>query len=381
VNVPRTLDVAIARSIRDVPEVWDELAAGLPPFLGRAWLAASEEDGPVALEEGWRPHHVLLEDEGELVAAVPVYLRDRSDGEFVWHGTMEEVLTRYGLPAVPRGVSTIPATPVPSPRLLTSAAWADATGRRRVLDALIRLGDQLGWASTHIQFCAEEEALAAGPEWIHRLSRQARWRRRGAKTVEEWLASYRPKRRTSIRREMKELGRQGLALRFVSGGDAPDRLFVQAADLYAGTAERYGERPRFGRRFFEALSASPLREHVLFVTASTSAGEPVGIATKIVHDGVLYGRLWGAVDRVRFLHFNVAVYGGIRYCLQAGLDRFEPGHGGFHKERRGFPTEAVHSLHRYLHPGAHEAFSDWAKREWAWMRERIEESEGESGLR
>jgi len=379
--VSLTLDVAIAPSMGDVPPGWDALADGLPPFLGRAWLEATEEDGPPALEEGWRPQHVLVHESGELVAAVPIYLRDRSDGEFVWHGTMEEVLHTHGLPSIPRAVSTIPATPVPSPRLLTSPGWADAAGRRRVLDGLVTLGDQLGWASTHLQFCEEEEAAAAGPEWIHRLSRQARWRRRGATTIEEWLAGYRPKRRTSIRREMKELGRQGLTLRFVPAADAPDRLFHQAAELYAGTARRYGEAPRFGRRFFEALSEAPLRDHALFVTATNAAGEPVGIATKVVHGGVLYGRLWGAVERVRFLHFNVAVYGGIRYCLEHGLDRFEPGHGGFHKERRGFPTEPVHSLHRYLHPGAQAAFTDWARRERDWMRERIEESEGESGLR
>lgn len=376
-----SVTVSTVGSIADVPPAWDALAAGHAPFLSRAWLAATEDDGPVALEEGWTPHHVLVHEAESLVAAIPVYVRDRSDGEFIWHGTMEEVLTRYGLPSAPRAVGTLPATPVPSARLLTSPAWSNQEGRRAVLGILARLGDSVGWASTHLQFCEESEAQAGGPDWIHRLSRQARWRRGTATTVEEWLGSYRSKRRTSIRREMKELDRQGLRLAFVRGSDAPDSLFMEAADLYAATAIRYGEKPRFGRSFFAALSEPPLRDSVLFVTATNEAEKAIGIATKVVHDGVLYGRLWGAADRVRFLHFNVAVYGGVRYCLEHGLDRFEPGHGGFHKERRGFPTEPVHSLHRYLHPGAHEAFAGWAERESAWMRERINESEGESGLR
>jgi predicted N-acyltransferase len=245
------------------------------------------------------------------------------------------------------------------------------------------LGERLNWASMHLQFCGEEEALGADSRrWIHRLSRQARWRRRGATTVEEWLLQYRSKRRTSIRREMKELARQGLTLDWVHGRDAPDRLFEQAADLYAATAARYGEKPRFGRRFFQALAEEPLRDLVLFVTASPEAGgDPVGIATKVVHEGVLYGRFWGAADRVRFLHFNVAIYGGIKYCLMQGLDRFDPGHGGEHKERRGLPAEPAHSLHRYVEPAAHRAFSDWAHRERSWMLDRIDESRAGSGLR
>ena len=377
------LEVEIVGSIRDVPGPgWDALTADLPPFLGRAWLAATEEHGPVAREDGWAPSHVLMRAEGVLVAAVPMYLRDRSDGEFVWHGTMEDALTRSGLDIAPRAVGTVPATPVPSPRLLTAPGWSDAAGRRAVLDVLAQLGDQLGWASTHLQFCEEEEAAAADPQvWIHRLTRQARWRRNGATTVEEWLAQYRRKRRASIRREMKELGLQGLEVRFVRGSEASEELVRQAAALHEGTAVRYGESVRFGLGFFEAV-VQDLGDAILFVVAAPSGGgEPVGIAMEVVHGAALYGRLWGAADRIRFLHFNVAMYGGIRFCIENGLDRFEPGHGGFHKERRGFPTEPAHSLHRYMHRGAHRSFADWAKLEWDWTREQIEASEAESGLK
>jgi hypothetical protein len=379
-----TLEVEVVSAIRDVPDkVWASFAEAAPPFLSKAWLVATEEDGPVALEPGWIPHHLLISENQRPVAAVPLYVRDRSDGEFVWHGTMEQTLQRHGMDTVPRGVATLPATPVPSSRLLAEASWRTSRGKRRTLNLLARLGERFGWASTHLQFCEEDEALEADPQvWIHRLSRQARWRRRGAATVDEWLLQYRTKRRTAIRREMKELERQGLKLDWVPGDAAPDRLYARAAELYAGTAERYDTKPRFGPGFFEALSAPPLRKSVLFVTATPEGSdEPVAVATKVVHDGVLYGRLWGAADRIRFLHFNVALYGGIRFCLREGLDRFEPGHGGFHKERRGFPTEPVHSLHRYREPAAHEAFADWSRREWAWEEDRLGESEGESGLR
>ena len=377
------LEVGFVDSIRDVPGAeWDALNEGLPPFTGRAWLAATEDDGPVALEDGWRTRHMLVRRGGVLVGAVPLYERDRSDGEFVWHGTLEEALERSGLAATPRGVSTIPAIPVPSPRLLLAPENRNDAARARLLDVLAEVPERLDWASIHVQFCEAEEARAADEAtWIRRLSRQAMWKRRGAESVEAWLQTYRAKRRTSIRREMAELERQGLTLDWVRAEDAPARLFEQAADLYAGTAERYGEKPRFGRRFFEALSEPGLRDVALFVTATPEGGEPVGIATMVVHDRVLYGRLWGAAERTRFLHFNVAVYAGIRYCLDHGLDRFEPGHGGFHKERRGFPTEPVYSLHRYREPGAQHAFAQWARHEWEWTVERIDESPGESGLK
>jgi predicted N-acyltransferase len=62
---------------------------------------------------------------------------------------------------------------------------------------------------------------------------------------------------------------------------------------------------------------------------------------------VLYGRYWGTVQELRFLHFNVCYYAAIDYCIRQGIERFEPGAGGEFKYLRGFdarPTESMHFL-------------------------------------
>ena len=91
----------------------------------------------------------------------------------------------------------------------------------------------------------------------------------------------------------------------------------------------------------------------------------------------LYGRYWGTLEELRFLHFNVCYYATIEYCLREGIPRFEPGAGGEFKYLRGFearPTDSMHFLaderlagavHDYLR---HER--DAVRTEIAWLDER-----------
>ena len=78
-------------------------------------------------------------------------------------------------------------------------------------------------------------------------------------------------------------------------------------------------------------------------------------------DRVLYGRYWGSDGHYDALHFETCYYQGIDYCINQGLNCFEPGAQGEHKVSRGFlptPTWSAHwiaddnfrtVIDRYLH--------------------------------
>ena len=70
------------------PASWDRLSDGRNPFLLHAFLSALETNR--CLEEyGWYPQHILAYDDQDLVAAMPLYVKDNSYGELVFDWACE----------------------------------------------------------------------------------------------------------------------------------------------------------------------------------------------------------------------------------------------------------------------------------------------------
>ena len=81
-----------ARTVTRIAEVgadaWDACAGNDNPFVSHAFLDSLEQSGSCGAETGWLPQHLLLEDaSGELLGAMPLYLKNHSQGEYVFdHG-------------------------------------------------------------------------------------------------------------------------------------------------------------------------------------------------------------------------------------------------------------------------------------------------------
>ena len=72
-------------SISKVPAAhWDRMFDSGNPFLSHACLNAFEDSGCVTADTGWQPAHLLVQDEGELVGAMPLYEKTHSWGEYVF---------------------------------------------------------------------------------------------------------------------------------------------------------------------------------------------------------------------------------------------------------------------------------------------------------
>src|SRR5690606_9172847 len=80
------LTVRMADSVGSLdPAQWDALTGGGNPFVGHTFLSIMEESGSVGGHSGWTPSPLVIEDgEGRLAGALPAYLKDHSQGEFVF---------------------------------------------------------------------------------------------------------------------------------------------------------------------------------------------------------------------------------------------------------------------------------------------------------
>ena len=346
---------------------WDALVGDGSPFLEHAFLAGLEETGCVGEEAGWIPCpivvHAARDGRRTLVGAAPAYVKFHSFGEFVYDWRLASWSEQRGIPWYPKVVVAVPFTPVTGARLLVGspppgtdedgAAWALRV-RAALVEALERVAQ--GLASVNVLFPPE----APVPEgWVERVQHQYHWSNTGYRDMEAWLATLPGKRRNAVRRERREAA--AAAAVEVVDGTYPG-LAGHLADFYARTCERYtGERGYLTRGFFEHICAR--WSHRVHAVLASRDGRVIAGTFNVRKGERLYGRYWGAREEVPFLHFEVAIYRAVEWCIAHGVRVFEPGHGGEHKHARGFAPTLVRSLHRHAHPGVHRAMVDFYGRE------------------
>jgi hypothetical protein len=77
----------------------------------------------------------------------------------------------------------------------------------------------------------------------------------------------------------------------------------------------------------------------------------------------LYGRNWGCLEHVKFLHFELCYYQAIDYAIAQGLERVEAGAQGEHKIQRGYLPQATYSAHLIADPSLRRAVEQFLAQE------------------
>ena len=370
-------EVALEDGISHIPrEAWNALVGDDSPFLEWDWLASLEDAQTLHSETGWLPRPLTIREEGQLVAAAPLYVKGHSEGEFVFDWSWADAAQRAGLPYYPKLLVGVPFTPVAGGRLLVAPQCDRASLQRQLAEALKKLclGNQM--SGVHANFCrAEELEVLEAAGFMPRTGIQYHWHNPGYGSFEDYLERFRSKRRNQIRRERRQLEREDVAIEVVAGDEIPDSLCDPMYRCYLQTIEsRYWGRQYLNQDLFERLWER-FRDRMVLVVARR--GEEVLAGTwNVAKQGVLYGRYWGALQEVRFLHFEVCYYKAIEYCIERGFERFEPGAGGDYKQLRGFDAQPTYSAHFLADPRLSEAVGrflegerDQAEHNIAWLHE------------
>ena len=332
------------------PTAWNDLVGDDSPFLEWEWLASLEEAGCVTPETGWLPQHLALYEGTRLVGACPLYVKSHSQGEFVFDHGWAQAAARAGIRYYPKLLVASPFTPAAGARFLAHPDVDRADVVRELGGALADLCDGRSYSSVHVNFCRPDEAAAlAALGYVERAGYQFQWINPGWRTFDEYLAALRSKRRNQVRREQRELAAQGIAIEMHLGTAIPDELFAPMFALYRTTVDKFV----WGHRYLNAELFELLRrrwKHRLAFVVARRGGRVLAGTFNVQKGSVLYGRYWGTFEDVRHLHFNVGYYAAIELCLQAGLERFEPGAGGEFKHLRGFDARPTVSMHLLADP-------------------------------
>jgi predicted N-acyltransferase len=292
-----------------------------------------------------------------------------------------EAAAGAGIDYYPKLLVGVPFTPATGVRFLCRSAEERPIVIRALGEALKDVCRKNRFSSAHVNFCLPDEVDAlAAIGFEHREGYQYQWTNPGWRSFDEYVAALKTKRRTQVRRERRALVEQGIEIEVVTDDDITDDLLSVMFRLYHSTIDKlYWGRQYLNRRLFELLGER-WRKRLCFVVARRE-GEIIAGTFNVRKDGVLYGRYWGALEEIRFLHFNVCYYAAIDYCLAEGIGRFEPGAGGEFKHLRGFDARPTDSMHYLADRRLARAVADYLARERSAVERHIAHMDERSALR
>lgn len=354
---------------------WDALAnpdpAKFNPFISHAFLSALEESGSATRETGWAPHHLVIEDKrGAPSAAMPLYLKSHSFGEYVfdhgWARAYEQAGGRY----YPKLQCAVPFTPVTGPRILARSGAQAEAHERAVIAGAQELARRMGASSLHITFPTEDEwRRLAALGLLQRTDQQFVWTNRGYATFEDFLGDLASRKRKAIRRERDAVRETGIEVEYVTGRGLTEPHWDTFFGFYMETGSRKWGSPYLTRRFF-SLIGERLADRILLVLCRRD-GRAIGGALNLIGGDTLYGRYWGASEHHPFLHFEACYYRAIDYAIAHGLKFVEAGAQGEHKLARGYLPRRTYSLHWIADPGFAAAVARYLKEERRAVAEQI----------
>jgi len=337
-------------SIAEIPAaLWDGVFNSDNPFVQHAFLLALEKSGCVSAKTGWQPVHLVLLDGEQAVAVMPSYAKSHSYGEFVFDWGWAEAYARHGLDYYPKLVSAIPFSPVAGPRIGVAPTARAGDIYPAMIDAVQQLVRTAGYSGWHLLFPDQDlQQVFAGMKdeesILRREAVQFHWFNRDYHSFDDFLATLRSARRKNLKRERRRVAEQGVSVERKTGEEISPEDWQGFYHCYVDTyRRRSGHDGYLNRDFFDLLRQS-MAEQLMLVVARRGQ-VIVGASLFLFDSNTLYGRYWGALQDISCLHFEACFYQGIEFCIDRGLQRFDPGTQGEHKLMRGFEPVKSASYH------------------------------------
>ena len=332
-------------------ESWDALAKPLAtPFLEWEWLNNIETSGSATARTGWQPCHLAVWRGNTLIGAAPLYIKGHSYGEFVFDHQWADLSHRLGIEYYPKLLGMTPFTPAVGYRFLI----APGEDEEKITDIMLAEIDR---------FCDRNKLsgcnfLFVDPQWQQLMERRGFsswlhhsyiWSNHEFATFDDYLKIFKSSQRKNIKRERKAVTKANLRTEVLTGDRIPQHLYPAIYRFYSSTCDKFYWGSKYlTRKFFEQLYPH-YSDRVLLVVAYTEDDDtnPVGMSFCLHKGENLYGRYWGCLEEYDCLHFEACYYQPIAWAIENNIKMFDPGAGGRHKKRRGFPATANYSLHRF----------------------------------
>ena len=359
------MKIHFIESIKNIDETtWNNLVDSDYPFMQHSFLLSLEESKCVGEGTGWYTFHLVVKEEEDVIALMPMYIKTDSHGEFIFDWSWADAFYRNGLDYYPKLVSAIPFTPASGPRLCVLDESKRTHISSLIKEGIEEISIELGISSAHILLPEKKELTPyVDSGFSTRTSYSFHWFNNNYSDFDDFLKELTSRQRKNLRKERSKISDQNIHMERIPGEDITEELWESFFKFYQITYLKRGMQAYLNLDFFHKISER-LPESLLLVIAkeAKTKGHLAG-ALNFCDSKNLYGRYWGCLEEYDSLHFESCYYQGIEHCIEMKLNKFDPGVQGEHKIKRGFLPVETFSSHWIKDDRFKKAIDDFLIRE------------------
>ncbi len=325
---------------------WDSLNTSNHPFTSYDFLNSLEMSDSVTAKTGWNPQHIIIKNNtGNIIGASPNYLKMHSYGEYIFDHAWANAFENAGGQYYPKLLSAIPFTPATGPRILIDPKNSD---NNKIFELIIKMFEVIvqnnNLSSAHINFITDNLNKKLNNEkWIKRKGLQFHWHNRDYNSFDDFLSKLKSSKRKAIRKERKTVMNNNLVIQKVTGNELNNEIWDSFYNFYLNTIDKKWGGAYLTKNFFYLINKT-MKNKILLIIAKQN-NKIVAGALNFIGSNTLYGRNWGSIVDIPFLHFELCYYQAIEYAIDNNIKKVEAGAQGHHKIQRGYVAESTYSRH------------------------------------
>ncbi len=325
---------------------WDSLNTSNHPFTSYDFLNSLEISESVSPKTGWNPQHILVKNnKGNIIGASPNYLKMHSYGEYIFDHTWANAFENAGGQYYPKLLSAIPFTPATGPRVLIDPKNPD---NNKIFELIINMFEIIvqnnNLSSAHINFITDNlNNKLKNEKWIKRKGLQFHWHNKDYDSFDDFLSKLKSSKRKAIKKERRNILNNDLVIQKVTGLELNNEIWDSFYDFYLNTIDKKWGGAYLTKSFFYLINKT-MKNKILLIIARQN-NKIVAGALNFIGSNTLYGRNWGSIVDIPFLHFELCYYQAIEYAISNNIKTVEAGAQGHHKIQRGYVAETIYSSH------------------------------------
>ena len=368
------MKVELVSNLREVePCQWDKLNILYRPFTSFDFLNSLEVSGSVSPKTGWHPKHIIVKDTNSvIIGACPNFLKTHSYGEYIFDHAWANAFENAGGQYYPKLISAIPFTPATGPRILIEENHPDYN---EIFELIINTFEAIvqknNLSSAHINFITDDFNIKLNKDnWIQRKGIQFHWYNKNYKDFDDFLSTLKSSKRKAIKKERRSINQHNLTIQKITGDDLDVEMWNSFYEFYLTTVDKKWGGAYLNREFFHLIN-SKMKDKILLIIAKQNEKIIAG-ALNFIGQNTLYGRNWGAIVDIPFLHFELCYYQAIEYAINHKIGKVEAGAQGNHKIQRGYLASPIYSRHFIQNKSFSEAIRKFVQLEEKEIDRQIE---------
>ena len=370
--VRKTDNFFFVKSINDInQDLWNHCAGLDHPFTRHEFFYALENSKSAINATGWQPHHYIhMRDNNEIIAICPLYLKSHSFGEYIFDHAWAEAYQRYGLNYYPKLQSAIPFTPVTGERIIINKKIENKKDLKKlVIKNIINKAQRINISSLHFNFIHKPNYINNNDsDILIRQGIQFHWNNNNYKSFDEFLSTLSSRKRKLIKKERKCIVKNNLKVELLTGDSIKKIHWDFFYECYYNTTSKKWGSPYLTKEFFYEIGKSLCSKILLVIAYEDSM--MVAAALNFISSTHLYGRLWGSIKHIPYLHFELCYYQAIEFAIKNNIKIVEAGAQGEHKIQRGYMPQKTWSMHWIKNEKFKNAISQFLDEEIRFMNKQ-----------